>query len=108
MKSSITERNPCPKCGKRPALMAGINMNFGDIYVLVCWRCMMVRKVLHGEEWKPLGKRPKIAWKKHNATHWQTVVDGRVLDYWPTKRKWRFENATHKGDVNRFIRGLRT
>ncbi|MEM1088154.1 MAG: hypothetical protein AAGH90_10515 [Pseudomonadota bacterium] len=48
-----------------------------------------------------------IAWTKHNANHWSTKVAGKRLDYWPSKRKWRYDNVTHVGVsgkcVERFI-----
>lgn len=29
--------------------------------------------------------------------HWQARVQGDVLDYWPSKSKWRFRNVTTQG-----------
>jgi hypothetical protein len=41
---------------------------------------------------------------KHTPYHWQTKVLGETLDYWPTKRKWRYRGETLTGDVKKFIR----
>jgi|18_taG_2_1085343.scaffolds.fasta_scaffold04962_7 hypothetical protein len=47
-----------------------------------------------------------IKWKKFTKWHWRTMVDGKPLDYWPSKGKWKFSGETQTGDVNRFIRDL--
>jgi len=44
-----------------------------------------------------VAKLPKIKWVKHTSFHWQTKVHGDLLDYWPTKNKWRFRGETHQG-----------
>lgn len=36
----------------------------------------------------------KIIWKKFDRYHWRTEVEGKSLDYWPTKRKWRYNGET--------------
>lgn len=40
---------------------------------------------------------PKVGWIKHTAFHWQARVHGEILDYWPTKVKWRFRGETRSG-----------
>jgi hypothetical protein len=49
-------------------------------------------------------ERSKTEWMKHTPYHWQTKVLGETLDYWPTKRKWRYRGETLTGDVKKFIR----
>jgi hypothetical protein len=54
-----------------------------------------------------VGKNKKPQWIKHTEHHWQTEVDGDILDYWPSKRKWRFRGVTQTGTVERFIRKIK-
>lgn len=104
---SITEKDPCPRCGHRPALMAGPMLDLGNAYVLVCWQDMLAKIVGVGEQWGKLAKRKKVTeWTKFSATHWQRRIDGQILDYWPTRKKWRFADKTRVGDVEAFIRSL--
>lgn len=48
----------------------------------------------------------KVDWHKFTDWHWRIEIDGKRLDYWPSKRKWRFENELHTGDVEQFIADL--
>ncbi len=36
----------------------------------------------------------EINWKKRSAYHWQIMLNGKGLDYWPSKRKWRHRQQT--------------
>lgn len=105
---SVVDRNPCPKCGGRPHLMAGTNVPgiAGTGTYLVCWECNAVRDRTEGSDWVIVTKKKqnKTQWTKHTAHHWSTTLDGKRLDYWPTKRKWQFDGAIMSGDVNRFIK----
>ena len=101
---------PCPKCGARCHLMAGVNVKpkWLEYRVLVCWPCNLAKIVRANAQWESLkatNTRPQ--WKKNTRHHWQTLIKGDVLDYWPTKRKWRFRDQTHVGDVEKFIRSVR-
>ena len=40
-------------------------------------------------------KFEKMGFKKCTDWHWQATVDGDLLDYWPSKSKWRYRNVTH-------------
>lgn len=87
--------------------MAGVNVPGRDpkgLY-LVCWHCDMVRDRDPGSPWLMLSDRAKRGslWNKISSTHWQTELHGEILDYWPTKRKWRFAGQTQVGDVAKFI-----
>lgn len=44
-------------------------------------------------------KPPKIKWIKHTVWHWQTRIHGDLLDYWPTKKKWRFRGETFESGI---------
>lgn len=43
-------------------------------------------------------------WTKCHDTHWQTVLKGETLDYWPGTLKWRWQGKTRTGNVVKFIR----
>lgn len=104
---TIAERNPCPDCKCTPSYMAGVNVPFGDasLAYLVCWNDGKMRAVQPNATWESFGKKPpKPEWKKFSSVHWQMVIDGDVLDYWPTKSKWRYRGKTQSGNVNKFIR----
>lgn len=45
-------------------------------------------------------------WTKHTPWHWQRHVGDKLLDYWPSKRKWQFDGRVINGtdrDLVRFI-----
>lgn len=44
-----------------------------------------------------------VDWHKFTKWHWKTELYGERLDYWPSKRKWRFNGQYETGDVERFI-----
>lgn len=107
---NVADRNPCPQCGKTPSLMAGCNVegvSNANAY-LVCWSCKII-KAMGDHPWVTVTKKkkPKHEWRKHTPHHWSMIIDGQQLDYWPTRRKWRFEGKTMRGDVEAFIRGLK-
>lgn len=49
--------------------------------------------------------------KKHEAAgfrqcsewHWQATVGGDLLDFWPSKNKWRWRGVTHHGSFDELI-----
>ena len=43
-------------------------------------------------------------WTKHTEYHWSRIVDGKRLDYWPSRKKWQHEGKVRRGDVLAFIR----
>lgn len=45
-------------------------------------------------------------WKVHSQYHWSMTVNGKRLDYWPTKNKFQYDNVVQTGDVNEFIRNM--
>lgn len=42
-------------------------------------------------------------WTVHTEYHWSRMVSGHRLDFWPSRKKWRFKGKTSRGDVNAFI-----
>lgn len=50
----IQRRNPCPKCGVIPHLIAGPVIGWElSLNYLVCWPCGLVRRIVRGAEWEP-------------------------------------------------------
>ena len=45
-------------------------------------------------------------WKEHSQFHWSRVVNGKRLDYWPTKNKFQYDGVVQTGEVYKFIRSL--
>lgn len=43
-------------------------------------------------------------WKQHTQYHWSRMINGKQLDYWPSKSKFRYDNKTVTGDVDKFIK----
>lgn len=43
-------------------------------------------------------------WTKHTRYHWSRSVAGDRIDYWPTKRKWRWRGQTRHSDPMVFVR----
>lgn len=100
---------PCPQCGGRTALIAGIVLyEHRDRSAYphtfdVCWADGIHRQ--HGRnEWLPLGaasQPAKVEWNKHHKTHWSMWLHGQQLHYWPTKRKVSWKGRIMKGyDLN--------
>lgn len=42
-------------------------------------------------------KHEAAGWNRFTDWHWQTTVDGDLLDYWPSKGKWRYRGITTEG-----------
>lgn len=42
-------------------------------------------------------------WLKFNEYHWQRKLNGEILDYWPSKRKWRYKKKIVSGCVYAFL-----
>lgn len=78
----------------------------------VCWECEIAQPTtavwvsIKAKAVKKAKRGKLINWMKHTNVHWQAYIGGDRLDYWPTKRKWRFRGETRTGDVEKFIKGL--
>lgn len=103
-------RLPCGNCGMETTKLPGsiVPKGIDGVAYHVCWKCDLCKQEGSQFQWTRLSaaKQKKPQWTKYTSTHWQTKVNGQILDYWPTKRKWRFGQSTHVGDVNRFIREI--
>ena len=42
-------------------------------------------------------------WTKHTRYHWSRMIDGERLDYWPSRKKYKW-----RGEIRRGLRGLYT
>lgn len=48
-------------------------------------------------------------WTKYTPWHWQRTLGGKLLDYWPSARKWQWNGKIVRGtdrDLARFIERL--
>lgn len=43
-------------------------------------------------------------WIQHTDYHWSRTLNGKRLDYWPSRNRFRYEGRTMVGDVEGFIR----
>jgi hypothetical protein len=42
-------------------------------------------------------------WNQYSILHWHRDLLGERLEFWPTKKKWRYKGKTMTGNVNEFI-----
>lgn len=42
-------------------------------------------------------------WTIHTDYHWSRMLNGHRLDYWPSRRKYRFKGKTRRGDVMKLV-----
>lgn len=47
-------------------------------------------------------------WVKRTEYHWQRIVAGKLLDYWPSRSKFQYDGVVRRGDVKKFIREKET
>ncbi len=43
-------------------------------------------------------------WHLHTEWHWSRTLNGKHLDYWPSRNKFMYEGKVMRGDVDGFIR----
>ena len=54
-------------------------------------------------------KHEKMGFRQCSDWHWQAKINGEILDFWPSKSKWRYQGTTTEGDMKaleKFISGL--
>lgn len=44
-----------------------------------------------------------VAWTEHTPWHWSCKLEGKRLDYWPTRNKWQYDGRIMCGNVKTFI-----
>lgn len=49
-------------------------------------------------------KKQAHPWRARSVGHLQLNVAGKLLNYWPNTRRWRYDGVTYFGDVETFIR----
>ena len=47
-------------------------------------------------------------WTKHTQWHWSRMVNGHRLDYWPSRKKYQYQDEVKRGDVLRIVRQAAT
>lgn len=45
-------------------------------------------------------------WIKRTPYHWQRLVAGKLLDYWPSRSKFQYDGKVQRGDVAKFIKEI--
>lgn len=50
-----------------------------------------------------LAKADPTGWEKHTDYHWSRTLDGKRLDYWPSKKKFQYDGRIHTGGIEGFI-----
>lgn len=61
-------------------------------------------------EWDKKRKEKNLAsandegWTKHTDYHWSCELNGKRLDYWPSRNKFQYNGKVMTGDVEGFIR----
>lgn len=53
---------------------------------------------------KNLAKADPEGWTQHTSYHWSRTLNGKRLDYWPSRNKWQYEGRVMCGDIDGFIR----
>jgi len=43
-------------------------------------------------------------WNQHTEYHWSRTLNGKRLDYWPSRNKFQYEGRVMTGNVLGFIR----
>jgi hypothetical protein len=51
-----------------------------------------------------LAKANPDGWNKHTQYHWSRMLNGKRLDYWPSRNKFQYDGRVMVGDVEGFIR----
>ena len=51
-----------------------------------------------------LGAADPTGWKRHTEYHWSRKLNGKRLDYWPSRNRFQYEGRVMTGDVEGFIR----
>ena len=46
----------------------------------------------------------KSGWTEHSEYHWSRNLNGKRLDYWPSRNKFQYEGRVMCGDVKGFVR----
>ena len=53
---------------------------------------------------KRLDEANPEGWNIHTEYHWSRILNGKRLDYWPSKNKFQYDGKVMNGDVNKFVK----
>ena len=42
-------------------------------------------------------------WDQKTPYHWQRELDGDIVDYWPSRNKWRWRGRTRVGEIKGWL-----
>lgn len=43
-------------------------------------------------------------WTKHTEYHWSRIVNGKRMDYWPSRKKFQWDGKVRRVDVMKIIK----
>ena len=46
-------------------------------------------------------------WTKHTEWHWSQTINGKRIDYWPSRKKFMVDGKVKRGDVTAAIRSMK-
>ena len=67
----------------------------------------VMRRYTQAKREQNLEDNKKLAddgWTVHTEYHWSRTLNGKRLDYWPSRNKFQYEGNIHHGDVHGFVR----
>ena len=53
---------------------------------------------------KNLARANSDGWTKHTSYHWSRKLNGKRLDYWPSRNKFQYDGRVMQGGIDGFIR----
>lgn len=72
----------------------------------IAWTGRVLREQRKKESEENLMEADPEGWKQHTLYHWSRFIDGYRLDYWPSRKKFRYRGRTRTGDVKEFMREI--
>ena len=51
-----------------------------------------------------LARANSEGWTKHTPYHWSRKLNGKRLDYWPSRNKFQYDGRVMQGGIDGFIR----
>ncbi len=64
----------------------------------------LLKKLNKDRKQRNLENASKEGWHLHTEYHWSRTLNGKRLDYWPSRNKFMYEGKVMVGDVDGFIR----
>lgn len=63
-----------------------------------------IRELDKERKQRNLASALREGWNCHTEYHWSRTLNGKRLDYWPSRNKFQYEGKVMCGDVLGFIR----